>query len=440
MGDACEGAEKIFEQLKTSGDLEMGRGWKQVVSRRLDHRENFVGRALQRGTLRVDDLMRALEVFEITPREFFERAFGPEPAPRPEARLNHRLGQARPKIPLALHRLADRLSIAVPESEPCHPEPSDSIRDLENLRFEQPAAAAGLAEIGIGNLLAAPGPLQSCEGLRLLAEWGSAQRKLDAYDEALWAIATALRLAPPTFYALRGDLFQRLALCYSDFFADYLGALEITDRAFVLHGMANHPVGLGRALIDRAAWLYYLEDYESNLAANRSALRLLPKSEIRHRFSGYTGMALAFRALGKPELALREVKNARKLDPGPLLFANALWLEGSLAREEGHFDRAEQAFAECHDLFATVSPINAALVGLELIEVYLRQGHHQRACKAATSLARWVAPLGRYPLAASALAQLIAQSLRAELSLQLLRATREALEAVGAGGHSHARP
>ena len=334
MSEPREGARRIFEQLRALGELDVGRGWKKLVSNRLGHDANFIGRALRNGALRVDDLIGALEALEVEPRDFFAETFGAGPPRDPMSQLRERAQGSSPKIPPVLRRLEDRLLLSKIRIEGCDEAMQGQIDDFEDLRFLDPVTGAGMAEAAISNLLEAEEELSDAAGLKLLAEWGSAKRKIDRYDEALWAVLTAFRHTPCDHYRLLGDLQQRLAYCYTDHFADYRGALRLTDEALVIHAMAGNLVGMGRSIIDRAGWLYYLRPSMSqNIAANRTALSSCCRLRKQgYRFSGHINLALAYQALRPRSSDSLDRSSARlgMLDPGsPSLWSNAVWLEGS---------------------------------------------------------------------------------------------------------------
>lgn len=424
-------AQRIIGFLRLRGDAVWGRGWKDHVNRTLEMSPNFLYQAMSRGNMRLNTLFDVLNALEMNPVGFLGDALSVDSAWSPLARLSRHALSLNPEIPPALHAIREHLdSFAEVTVGPLESEERDLVAAVEAGRFENPWAACQLAEDALVTLVGGNSPYSLAVTVPLLAGWASARRKSDDPDAALWALLLCLRTidrAPDS--AMIGDLYQRLALCYSNHFGDFAGALEITNLALAEHCAVGNSLGIAKSLVDRGIWLFRMGSYDRSLEIHRRVLEELPSQEIPNRFSCYICAANCYRALGKRANMSDAIKQAEAIsDQAGRLHAISLrWLQGTIAAETRQFEVAEQALAECCDHYLTYSPVNAALVTLELVNLYIAHGQTRAAKERAQAMFRLIEPLGRYPLAEAAVARLVSQASFAEITEEVLLRTRAAI-------------
>lgn len=421
-------AELILGHLKEVGDAGWGRGWREHVNRTLGMSGNFLYQAMHRGNMKVHTLFDVLSALGVDSIPFLGEALAVGSAWNPLARLRNQACFLEPEVPDVLRVVKSALDdLDVLPTGPLLPEEQELIEAVEVGRFEDPRGACHLAEIAMEGIAKGNGVYSQRITIPLLAAWASARRKCDDPDSALWALLVCLKTTEKfSEFAQLGDLYQRLALCYSNHFSDYEGALAITHQALAEHCTAGNSAGAARALVDRGVWLFYLGSYQHSIEAHHRALESLPAAEINHRYTCFECVANAYRALGRPALMHRAIRQAETLvgRAGRLHTITLRWLQGSVAAEARQFEVAERAFHECCELYVEHSPVNASLVTLELVNLYLCHGRTQEAHGTATAMFRFIEPLERYPLASAAITELVAQASFARLTEDLLMVTQ----------------
>ena len=417
-----------MEQLQVTGDRLIGYGWKSRVNRTLKKSSNYLSQAMARENLSMRTFFEVVHLLGKDLPEFMLEAGANGRTWSPLARLKVHGQHLQPDLPPAVRKVAKALRASFGhEAKPLGEKEKKLIEEVLTQRFVDPREAARLAESTLDVVLTSSGILDPGLALPMLAEWASARRACDDPDAALWALLICLDRTDPVT-ARRGDLLQRLSYCYTNHFGDYEGALSITNEALAEHLSAGNSIGVGRALVDRATWLYYLKQQEESILVFHKALEALPIREENNRYYCYVNLALAYRDLGARDQMFQAMQEARAFDQvGPLHVARLAWLEGSVAAEEKRLDEAEAALEECRLLFFPYSPVNAALVSLELIDVYLANEKPGKALEIAREMFHLVEPLERFPQAAQAVADLVARAASAKVSVALLRSTRSAL-------------
>ncbi len=418
---------RIYEHLEAAGDWCRGYGWQSFVNRKLERSHGFVYQGLRRKNLQVSTLVEILGALDYKVPDFLAEIIGGSADLDPLARLLERGRQLQPDLPQVILDVKKRLdrggkSLCSPPS-PTERQWVDSIAEA---RFEDPAGAAATVEATLGDLLAQTSDRNELSlGIPLLAEWASARRRCDDPDSFLWVLLHCWRWAQATGeHALKGDLLQRLARSCTDHFGDYKGALRLSNWAMVEHTMAQNQAGIGRTLVDRGIWLFYLERYMESIEANRLASEMLPAKEARHRIASLTNQAAGYRLLENQEQLELSIQRAWSLGPKKLERASLHWMEGTLAAETDRFSAAETAFHESCRIFEQSSPVNTALVSLELINLYLRQGRTSESLELARHMARLIWPLRRFPIAEAAVSDLVRKATQSQLSESLLLITR----------------
>ena len=396
---AEEMLSRVLETLEAVGKFEVGHGWKDQVNRSLGKAKGFINHAIERRNLRLDTMFSVLEALGKDPSEFLLEVSVSGQAWNPVAVLCHRGLELDVSLPSVVRRAKDRL-VDLEPGLPFRRRPgADLLLDeLDDLRFVDPKRTCGLGEHHLERLLEEPCGEGEDLMVPMLARWASARRRCDDPDTALSVLITCLRWAERTTdFELLGDLYRRLAYCYSDHFADYEGCLAIADRALAQFCVSGNDIGIARCLVDRGAWLYYLERYEESLEVHARAAASLPADDVRHLYSCHQYRALSYRQLGARERMQAEIVQAKICDAGPLHTVTIVWLEGSIAAEEGCFEKAERLFLACIRLYFDTSPVNAALVSLELIDLYLAHHRPDLASKAAKAMFPLIEPLEGSP-------------------------------------------
>lgn len=193
--------------------------------------------------------------------------------------------------------------------------------------------------------------------------------------------------------ARRGDLLQRLALCYSNHFDDYEGALSITHEALSDHITTANMTGVGRSLVDRGIWYFHLRQHQASLAALQRALEVLPPSEYRNRYSSFEYMALNFRALRLPNKMYAAIEKAATFDVEPLHCLTLVWLKGSIAAVEGMYGKgavARQEVVACREsAYGRFLPCVRIVLGL-LLPLNTRAQNEKGALGRTPAARRWL--------------------------------------------------
>ncbi len=372
-----------------------------------------LGLRLEAGAERGFDLavlLRALAALGRDRRDFFTDLYGP---PDPIARLRTetaRLGEPLLIVTRARQALAGENDCPREETLPFDGAGFPDARKLDDHRFKDPRQTLGLIAGALEMVAAGLSPRRGA--LPLLAVWGSARRMVfdqpGALEEAQQALVTAYELAEPSGDpALLGDLLQRIAYVVGDR-GDRERALELTDRALVQHTTACHRRGVGRSLVDRGMWLYYLGNPRQAITAQKAALEHLPEDERRNRFSALQGLGLYYQSLGETEQARRYASLAGEAVDGlgAWFRGKLLWLWASINMADGAHQQAERYLQDVVTIFKQVNPIESAVATTELVRLQLEHGKPADAYEAARKAVELIGPLKGNRLAVGAIEEL----------------------------------
>lgn len=312
-----------------------------------------------------------------------DRAFG---AALQQAR---KLREERRREALALFAGAD------PDALPEIPDHLRGIPAIEallelssSLRHEDPERMIRLAEWAC--FFAEKVPLSELDAVHLadfqckvLIELGNAYRVADDLDQAEYVLGRA------TVAFLNGTQDELLQARLLDVHASLYGALRRFDLAgsaldfvFAVHLEHGDKHKAGRALISRGVYAGYQGEAERAVHLLQQGLELIDKD----RDPGLVFLALHNQArflmdCGRLKDALMRIFEirSRNLDPGGRI--NELkvrWVEGQIYAAQGDLDRARRALQSVKEGFAeTRLPYKAALAGLELAAILLRQGDRE---------------------------------------------------------------
>lgn len=350
------------------------------AERATDVAPGYVRRRADAGTIDLRKLFGIVESVGGTPERFFRQVF---PANPNDVSLYLDPPKGRP--PAILDHARRRLA---------SPRPASILRsyiaELDLQRYERPMRTLTKLSEAIEHL--APGDIPFTLGV-----WASSQRLLLELDAGLHALALGLEIAAARDdHASFGDLLRRLTYIVADASGNYHEALALTRDAMERFVLAGDIDSVGRTLVDRGAWLYYLGRYHDAIAAQERALSLIPESDQRHRFGALQGLGLYYKALGDLTTAEKYSQQAltEGTDLGVLLRGKQLWLQASIHFERGELDRAEALLEDVVVLHQHVHHGDAALAVIDLAEVQLKAGKPTAAYDSAHSVLPFLAPIG----------------------------------------------
>lgn len=257
-----------------------------------------------------------------------------------------------------------------------------------SLRHEDPEKMLRLAELAC--FFAEKVPLPELDAVQLadfrckvLIELGNAYRVTDDLDAAEHTLGRA------TVAFLNGTRNDLLLARLLDVLASLYGALRhfemagnALDCVFTAYRKHGDQHKAGRALISRGIYLGYQGDAEEAVHLLQQGLGLIDKD----RDPGLVFLALHNQArllmdcgrLKDAMMMIFEIRS-RGLDPGGRI--NELkvrWVEGQIFAAQGNLDRARRALQSVKEGFEEIDlPYKAALAGLELAAVLLRQGDRE---------------------------------------------------------------
>ena len=417
-----------------------GHGTAAVIDRRLGKSEGYLGRLL-RGEigLQVEMLGRVLEVLEVDPADFFARVVGTRIGPLPLVRrLERRLSNSTFAGPSPLDRgLVRRIELlrskrSFETSQP--PEEGADPGTLDVLCFSDPSAAAIVARRALGRW-ASRGETISSEALPPDGGYGAVSSmagllgvlaSVDRIEARFRSAAAALRLG---FELLENEtssqwaeLVQRTAYLMADQ-GEHRSALDLVRQAGEIHVARHDLPGVGRAQVQKAVFLYHLDELSAARQAYRSGLEYLAPDAWTWRFAAYQGLGLVAFESGRLDGAERWARRAadeHRTAQGQNWW-RLRWLEGRVAHARGLLELAESALSEARDGFASRSnPFDLALVSLDLARVLLDQARPHDVRKLTAGMMALLQPLRRHRVATSALHELARASLCGELSIATL--------------------
>jgi tetratricopeptide (TPR) repeat protein len=155
-------------------------------------------------------------------------------------------------------------------------------------------------------------------------------------------------------------------------------AVRLQERAMRLYRRAGHGDRLGKAMVDLASYNALAGDRQVAIELVTKALELIDADRDPHTaLAGRHNLAVFLQEAGRRREALTVLSSARPLceklgDRSHVL--RLRWLEGKLASEVGETKLAQDAYEEVYDGFVEYSPIDAALVSLDLALLYLENG------------------------------------------------------------------
>lgn len=248
---------------------------------------------------------------------------------------------------------------------------------------------------------------------RAWAEYANALRVNDELEEADETLARAV----VCWQEGTGDLHLQARL--SDIGGSLRGhqrrldaALSMVDRALRIYRQLGEHHLAGRALINRGFFQWCDAQYQEAAESYREGLALLEPGRDPHlEAAALNNLADAcagagdFRAAGA---LLLSSDLRRKFADEPLSLLRLRWVEGKVAAGVGNLDAAERALQTVHEEFLDRDlHYDAALVGLDLAAVWLRQGNHEAVVTLADEMLATFTRLGIHREAVKALEYLV---------------------------------
>lgn len=219
---------------------------------------------------------------------------------------------------------------------------------------------------------------------RVRAELGNAYRVCDRLREAELALRSAQERfkegsRPALLKARILDVLASLRVAQRRFETAHV----LLDRVHAIYAAAGDRHMAGRALISRGLYATYQQRPAEALDLLMRGRALIdPRRDPKVALSAVHDSIWLLVDLGEHRLARRELLRHRRLyreDGDALNMVKLRWLEGRIAAGLGQLPRAEKLFAATRaELAAMHLPYKAALAGLELAAVLLRQAATER--------------------------------------------------------------
>lgn len=296
--------------------------------------------------------------------------------------------EERRQIGEAVERLRqDRNALREMDDVPSWPLVEALIRLSHEARYRDPGEMlelAFLAEFASRHLdpdLYGPGLIADLR-MRALAEYANALRVNEDLGEAEEKFAEAARLydqssGDPLVMARVLDLLASLRTSQRRL----PEAVDILDTVHGLYDECGERHLAGRALVSQGICTHYDGRPEDAVELFRQGIAVLdPERDPQLVAHGQESLLHALVDCGKLREARRLLLESglrRKLAGEPVNLLKLRWVEGKISAGLGSLDQAEATFVEVREAFLQRGmEYDAALLGLELMEVWLRQGRN----------------------------------------------------------------
>lgn len=369
-----------------------GHGSIKKTEQALGLQKDYYSKNRRRGRLDTGVLISTLRCLDVDLGEFFGEVFGDghrgdgrrgdEAARDPDGEAGGvaLVGELETAGESMLRRAAKKsVAMAVePSGGPSRRDFRDWLARIDDLRYTQPDAAIVEAWSRVDEI---PAGMEA----PYLAVLGSCYRMIGNLGYARECLTWAMERSGGDDDVL-GDVYQRLSyvLAYE---GDHAEAVGLTQKACGLYVRSGNWPRVGRALVDQAHSLFYLDELDKAEAALAAAQPHVRDEDLRYTFSieQYASTIAARR--GDVEGCLEHAERARRLAPYPLAEGMLLQTMGELLRGLGQFARASEAYSRALDKVRH-NPVNVLRVLVELADCML---HQLRMTKAAVKRRRLVA-------------------------------------------------
>ncbi len=306
-------------------------------------------------------------------------------------------------------------------------------RRIEELRFQDPPAAFGVAEAAL-EALDCLSVHQQRRALRfaLWTAYGSACRATARFDRAERALIAAARIARPGDLRRRAEVAERLAYLRAD------EGREAETRSlvdfFLEHARLGGGTNLGQRLTAAATIMLRFSDYRFATDLASEALSHLPPNRDRFHLSAVHSLAQAsLGASSRPALlsALDVVQETlQRVDRDSSPWLRLHWLAGNLLRCQP-LRRYQQGLAALEITRAGIdrksNPFDRALLVIDIAELHLDSGAPENARDLARDSFSVLHELRNWPEAYRALRTFYRAANDLVLEPSLLRVVRDRL-------------
>lgn len=330
---------------------------------------------------------------------------------------------------LALSITEREMAVAVEARFQIYSLASHALQQCGKAVFHDPVAARALARLAY--TISEQVDPRACGGAAALADLqayslameGNAFRVSGDLDAAFKLFERARRVqekggADPDLAARIDHL--EASLCRE--FRQYDTALRLLDRARKTFSALQDHDQKARTIINRSNVFLVKGDFEEAIATLRGALDSTGSPELawtlRHNLVELLNQS------GRPREAAQLFEETRPFyqeHTDPLTTCRRIWMEGLIARELGeNLDRAAELLQQAATRLAEHGySLDAALVGLDLVAVYAKQGQTAEVLQVASDLVRLFQACKAHPeaLAAFILVRQAAEQQTVNLSL-----------------------
>lgn len=353
--------------------------------RRISHAERAIGvssgylrKRVAAGTIDLEKLLGLMEDMALHPARFFRQVF-----PTSGENVLTLIDPPQGPPPAIIERAWARLLEANGETVS-----HDYLKELDRRRYEEPKRTALALEDALDRCKASDLPF-------LLGVWASTQRILLNIDKATHAILTAFAIAVELGDSRSyGDLLRRLSYVIAER-GENRTAFILAKEASDVYLIAGDLVAVGRTLVDRGMWHFYLSELDTAITMQERALELLPKDDHAHRLGALQGLGLYYQERGEYKKAAGYAEAARTnaVHLSPWFQAKLAWLEAGIAQGLGNLETSEHFLKHVVDTFRTLHIGQAALAIVDIVEIQLTNHRFGDAYRSATSILPLIGPL-----------------------------------------------
>ncbi len=416
--------------------------------------------------IKIDLILRALDLLGVDHGEFFARAYDISLIPEVMLGLHARSHLVEPEL-CRIEKVVQRLETEEPpragslQGRDFRPRLETYWRDeagyqrkhlaktkmfrqpafvtaylerLDALRYERPKDAAKVAA-GVVTLLLPLVPADrkqiigfACKAIGIYA---SGHRQSLGFATAAAAIVVGLKLAGRHGLELeRAELLQRGAFVLSDH-GEFDRALGLLMKAQTEYSDQNFQPGLGKVLVDRGVVHSNKKEYAKSVQLFLRALEYIPARDFdlqRWWLSAYNGMALAYRELGRLDLAEEHIMHAIESygDAEDGISARLWWQLGAILYCRGEGEGGEQLLKRAQVVFLRCeNPVQSALVSLDLASMLLAQVKLVELSQLVKSMAPLLNQFRHNPIAEAALAEFFRAGLAGRITQTLIDEVRK---------------
>ena len=450
-------------------ELKRHHGRKGKTEIALGYRRGHFSRLLRENKpIQVDLILKALDLLDVDPRDFFAKAYDIALNPEHLLSLHERPGKVD-RVLRRIEKAARRLETKDPPEPPRIP-PRDFWRRLEAisrsgvayqrkylrrtkmfrqpaflteylerldaLRYSKVAKAAKLAEtVALDLIPKVPGERSELLGFmcKAVGVYGSAKRQMAEFDTAAAAIGFGLRLAGRHGLKMaRAELLRRGAYVLSDN-KEFERAEWLLRDSQIGFSDQKEEVEIGKTMIDRAVMLSYRHEHQRSIQLFMDGFEIVPEGDRyaqRWRLSALNGITMGYRILRKLDVAERWLVQAIEdvSDPEGTHWARLSWQRGCISFERDDYEKAEKILRVSYEiLHGSESPVSGALVCLDLTTTLLAQGKCEEAHSLAQQSARTLSLFSDNSFAQATFFKFIQASLNRELTTELIEQVSDEL-------------